>query len=93
VDEEARTYTVTESEEGEYEKHVVTYDKIVESFWKIANPGSQIKGVSQMVKGYAFNAVMDGIRDGNGDIDAGHVDADLADEIIQVAIHGEVIYG
>ena len=93
VDEHARTYTITESEEGDYDKHVVTYDQLVEAFWKIANPGRSIKGLGKMTRGYALDAVMDGIQNGKGDIDAGHVDSDLADHIVQVAIFDEVIYG
>ena len=92
-DDEARTYEVTENYEGDYEKHTVTYDQIVEAFWKIANPGDQTKGVGSMVKGYAVSAVIDGNDEGKGDIDAGHVDSDLADSIIQVAIFNEVIFG
>jgi hypothetical protein len=64
----------------------------VEAFWKIANPGDQSKGVGSMVKGYAVKAVIDGNEEGDGDIDAGHVDADLADSIIQLAIFNEVIF-
>lgn len=92
-DDEARTYTITESGEGDYAKHVVTYDKIIESFWKVANPGSKVKGLGSMVRGYALEAVVDGTEQGKGDIDAGHVDADLADSIIQIAIFDEVIFG
>jgi hypothetical protein len=94
-DNEARTYTVTENEEGEYEKHVITYDKIIEAFWKAANPGAEIEGWSKgtSTRKYALDAVIDGIREGNGDIEAGHIDADLADNIIQLAAFGEVQYG
>lgn len=88
---EAREYRVIESEEGEYEEHVVSFDKIEEAFWKIANPGSGVGSI--MVKQYAFNAIKDGLQNGEGDIDAGHVDADLADAIIQIAIFGEITFG
>lgn len=93
ADNDARTYTVTESAEGDYDKHVVTYDKIVESFWKIANPGAEVKGLNLLTRDYALRAVVDGLIEGDGDIDAGHVDSDLADQIIQLAIFDEVIFG
>lgn len=91
-DEDARTYTIQESEEGDSEIHVLTYDQIVEAFWKIAS-FTRPKGVGSMVQGYALNAVIDGLRAGDGDVDAGHIDADLADSIIQLACFDKVIYG
>lgn len=94
-DDEARTYTIIENEEGENEVHVIPFDKIKEAFWRVANPGAKIKGLNQnhTVKTYALNAIKDGLEEGNGDIDAGHIDADLADIVIQVAAFGEVVYG
>lgn len=94
-DDEARTYTVTENEEGENEVHVIPYDKIIDAFWQAANPGSVIKGWNPKhpTREYALKAVIDGIHNGNGDIEAGHIDSDLADNIIQLAAFGEVQYG
>jgi hypothetical protein len=94
-DDEARTYTVTENEEGENEKHVIPYDKIIDAFWQAANPGSKIKGWHEKheTREYALRAVIDGILAGKGDIDAGHIDSDLADNIIQLAAFGEVQFG
>lgn len=92
ADDEARTYTITESEESDNKVHVLTYDQIIEAFWRIAS-GSHVKFLGSTVRGYAFNAVIDGIRNGDGDIDAGHVDSELADAIIQVAAFSEIIYG
>lgn len=90
-DEDARTYEVVD-EEG---VHRLTYDRIKEAFWRIANPGAKIKGLHQnhYTRGYALNAIRDGLEAGNGDIEAGHIGADLADIVIQVAIWDEVIYG
>lgn len=95
VDMKAATYTVTENEEGENKVHVIPFKKIEEAFWKAANPSADIKGWHNKheTRRYALDAVIDGLTIGNGDIDAGHVDADLADNIIQLAAFGEVIYG
>jgi len=94
-DDEAKTYTVTENEEGEYAVHVISYDKIIDAFWKAANPGAEIKGWHRghSTRAYALSAVTNGLRNGEGDIEAGDIDSDLADNIIQLAAFGEVIYG
>lgn len=96
VDREARTYTVIPEEHPTDEEQtpiVIPFDKIIGAFWVIASPHIEVKFLSGAARGYALRAVADGMEDGNGDIDAGHVDALLADEIIQVAAFGEVVYG
>jgi len=91
-DDDARTYTITESAEGNSEVHTLTYDKIEETFWKLADSW-QVLSVNNTIRGYFYKAVTDGIEDGKGDIDAGHMDADAADVLMQFACFGELIYG
>lgn len=96
VDQEARTYTIIPDEHPTDEERtpiVVPFDKIIGAFWVIADLNTEVKYLPGYVRGYALKAVADGFEDGQGDIDAGHVDSDLADAIIQVAAFGEVVYG
>lgn len=96
VDYEARTYTVIPEEHPTDEERtpiVIPFDKIIGAFWVIASPHEDVKFLPGYVRGYAMKAVADGFEDGQGDIDAGHVDSDLADAIIQVAAFGEVVFG
>ena len=90
-DKEAQTVTITENDEGEYETHVVTYDKVHETFWKIVSD-PEIK-LNSTVRGYFISSVLDGLADGQGDIDAGHIDGDAADALIQLAIFGKIVFG
>lgn len=91
-DDEARTVTITENEEGENAVHVLTYDKIEATFWKLADSWQDLK-VNSTIRSYFYKAVSDGIEDGKGDIDSGHMDADAADVLIQFACFGELVYG
>lgn len=88
-----RTYKVLDSDDQQ--EYVLSYEKIIESFWDLANFAKQIEGTSQngYVRKYIYSAVVDGIVDGKGDIDAGHIDAAAADMIIQHACFGRIIYG
>lgn len=90
---EARTYTVIDSDDQK--EYVLSYEKIVESFWDLANFAKQIKGASlaSYVRKYIIAAMADGLRNGGSDIEAGHIDAEAADMIIQYACFGEIVYG
>jgi hypothetical protein len=93
VDEAARTYTVMPHEDPNEDKEpgqiVVTFDQIAEAFNKLLNNEPELL-IGSMVHRYFLYAYAD--RDSNG-IDAGHIDAEAADVLVQVALWGEVVYG
>lgn len=91
-DDEARTYTIIEDDDGEPATHVLSYEKIVETFWTIADCWQQLR-INGTIRAYFYNAVSEGLQDGKGDIDAGHIDADAADVLMQFACFGEIVYG
>lgn len=86
---EARTLMVTENAEGEYEQHTVSYDKLHETFWAIVAPDSKFR-LNSTIRGYFTDSVVNGE---DGDIDAGYIDGDAADALVQLAIFGEITYG
>ncbi|WP_159702721.1 hypothetical protein [Arthrobacter sp. 18067] len=94
IDEEARTYTVTPeehpTEDRAPEPIVIPFDSIIGAFWTISDPDAEVKHLSRLTQSYVNQAVVDGE---DGDIDAGHIDAHAADQIIQVAAFGEVVFG
>lgn len=93
IDREAKTYTVWEQDPQDDEgtgKYVIPFAKIHETFWKLASGEIQ---TGSMASEYIKNAVIDGAQEGRGDIDAGHIDGDAADVIIQLAAFGEEVYG
>lgn len=91
-DDDAKTYTIKENEEGEFKVHTLSYVKLEDTFWMIADSW-QTLGLNSTIRSYFFKAVSDGIDDGKGDIDAGHMDADAADVLMQFACFGELVYG
>ncbi|ATE85400.1 hypothetical protein [Streptomyces phage phiScoe23] len=70
------------------EVHYLSKDDIRLAFARLLDPGQEYVG--REVHGYILDAWRD--RDDNG-IDTGHIDADAADVIVQVAALGEVRYG
>lgn len=93
-DDEARTYTIIPDEHPTDEERtpiVVTYDDIVQAFWNLAAFNQELVGPT--VHSYIMRAVLDGMDEGKGDIDAGHIDADAADVIIQIAAFKELVFG
>lgn len=92
VDEEARTYTVLPLEDPvedkEPEQIVVTFGQIADAFDKLLNNDPKLVG--SYVHKYFLYAYAD--RDSHG-IEAGHIDAEAADVLVQVAVFGEVVYG
>lgn len=77
IDDEAKTYTVTEHEAYatvDAQPFVLTHDMLLDALVKRA-----------YVDSYAFNAL--------SEKDGGHIDSRVADEVIQMAAFGEVIYG
>lgn len=91
-DDAARTYTIIEADDDPGTAHVLSYEKIEEVFWKIADYWQEVK-VNTTIRNYFFLAVSEGMVDGKGDIDAGHMDADAADVLMQFACFGEIVYG
>jgi hypothetical protein len=89
VDEEARTYTVWWYDgDDDPASQIVTFDKIAEAFDKLIT--NEPKLVGDWLHKYFLYAYADRDKDG---IDAGHIDADAADVLIQVAMFGEVVFG
>lgn len=90
VDKEARTYTVWWYDGDDYPaSQVVTFDELTEAFNKLLM-NDEPRLVGSYVHKYFLYAYAD--RDVNG-IDAGHIDAEAADVLVQVAMFGEVIFG
>jgi hypothetical protein len=89
VDKEARTYTVHDAEDDE--THVLSFDKLHRVFWNIAS--GEKRQCNSEIQSYFRSAVLDGASEGEGDIDAGHIDSDAADVLIQVAAFGSIVYG
>lgn len=91
-DDETKTYTIVEDDDGEPATHVLSYEKLEATFWLLADPWQQLS-VSNTIRGYFYKAVNDGVGEGKGDIDAGHMDADAADVLMQFACFGKLVYG
>lgn len=89
VNEEVRTYTVwwyDGDDEPAYQ--VVTFDEITEAFNKLLE--NEPKLVGAWLHKYFLYAYADRPEEG---IDTGHIDADAADVLIQVAMFKEVVFG
>jgi hypothetical protein len=91
-DDDARTYTITENEEGENAVHVLSYEKLEATFWMLADSWQPLS-VNSTIRSYFFEAVSDGLAEGKGDIDSGHMDSDAADVLMQFACFGKLVYG
>lgn len=88
----ARTIIVVEYDENTLEEveRRTNFAGIREAFVKLATPGQQYVGST--VHGYFAAAVTD--RDEKtGEIEAGHIDSDAGDCLVQVALFDEVVYG
>lgn len=84
VDEDNRTYTITENDEGDFEEHVVTYDQLAEAISKVASGDGAMAGfcidyIVTTKNGYEYATE--------------YFDSDVADVVVQTAIFGEPIYG
>lgn len=90
VDEQARTYTVWQNADEDLPAaRVISFDEIAEAFNKLLL-NDEPRLVGAYVHKYFLYAYAD--RDASG-IDAGHIDAEAADVLVQVAWFGEVIFG
>ncbi|MBQ0949220.1 hypothetical protein [Streptomyces sp. RK76] len=69
--------------------HYLSKDDIRLAFCKLLDPGQEL--VNDEINGYILDAWRD--RTEKHGIDAGHIDADAADAIIQVACFEELRYG
>ncbi|AWY07637.1 hypothetical protein SEA_YOSIF_73 [Streptomyces phage Yosif] len=87
---EGKEYTIRE--EGDYpedaEVHYLSKADIRKAYRELLSLDQQY--VNKTIHGYIIDSYRD--RDENG-IDCGHIDADAADVIVQVACFGEVRYG
>lgn len=65
-----------------------------ERFTLMVDAGIIVKGIQKILnEGNVNNAIVESIRRGVADDDAGEIDADAADVIVQVGLFGEVVYG
>jgi len=93
IDRKAKTYTIHEQEpqdddgEGVY---TVTFDKLHETYWRIVAGEFSMGG---QVRSYFVKAALDGAANDDDDIDAGHIDSEAADVLVQIAAFGEIVYG
>jgi hypothetical protein len=78
--------TIRDGEEGKV--HHLTAEQVKKAYRKLLKNEPRIVG--PMVHGYIVDSWKDRDEDG---IDCGHIDADAADVIVQVAIFGEIVYG
>ncbi|MGW8630584.1 hypothetical protein [Streptomyces sp. NPDC055793] len=69
--------------------HYLSKDDIRLAFCKLLDPGQEY--VNDEINGYILDAWRD--RTEKDGIDAGHIDADAADAIVQVACFDELRYG
>lgn len=69
--------------------HYLNADDIREAYAKLLDPDQRIVG--RAIHGYIVESWKD--RDEKDGIDAGHIDADAADAITQIACLGELRYG
>lgn len=91
-DDDRRSVRIIENDEGESAVHILTYEKIHDTFWKIVNPTTPLQ-MSRVIHNYFVQSVLDGATEGKGDIDAGHIDGDAADVLVQIAVFGKIVYG
>lgn len=79
-------WTVVEQETNS--RYILTRDQIREAFAKLANPRQQY------CARYIHYYFVDAVRGGNSDgIDAGCIDAEAADVLVQIACFDEIVYG
>jgi len=81
VDSEAHTYTVTDGETGEIK--TLTADQLLSAMLRLAY--DENANVTDSIAKYAREALTTG--------DYGDVDGEVADMVVQIAMHGEVVYG
>jgi hypothetical protein len=93
VDSEARTYTVTTDPDliDDEEPVTVTYDHLLDVAVRIA--GGQYR-VSEGMREY-FAEWHDALKadDEESQWAGGFIDSDAGDVLVQIAIHGEIVYG
>jgi hypothetical protein len=86
---EDKAWTIVEVDDFERTAHYLDAAQIRQSFEKLLDFNQEL--VNQQIHGYLLSAWMD--RTDKDGIDTGHIDADAADVIVQVACFGEVVYG
>jgi hypothetical protein len=89
VDKEARTYAVWYYDGDEDPAYAVaTFDELAEAYNKLLE--NEPKLVGDWLHKYFLYSYADRTDEA---IDCGHIDADAADVMVQVALFGKVIYG
>lgn len=93
VDSEARTYTVTTDPDliDDEEPVTVGYDQLLEVAFRIA--GGQYE-VNDGIREYFYDwheALL--ADDDESQYAGGYIDSDAGDVLVQIAIHGEIVYG
>jgi hypothetical protein len=93
IDSEARTYTVETDPDltDDEAPATLTYDKLLETAFRIA--GRQYE-VNDGIREY-FTEWLEALEADDEDSQwaGGFIDADAGDVLIQIAIHGEIVYG
>lgn len=77
-----RALTIVDAEGEETWEHTIDYDGVRRGIAAVMAPGFK---VSPSIRGY--------IATGVAENDAGNIDADCADVIVQAACFGEIVYG
>jgi hypothetical protein len=93
VDSDAKTYTVYEQEAQDDDNkgvYTIPFDKLHETYWRIV---AGEYSMAYRVRKYFLDAALDGAANEEEDIDAGHIDSEAADVLIQIAAFGEIVYG
>jgi hypothetical protein len=78
------SFKVRDAEDSTDPWHDITPEKIEEAIAKIGDPSCDVKAAADY---------RDQITAAYADLDAGNIDGELADIIVQVAAYGEVIFG
>jgi hypothetical protein len=87
VDEEGKKVKVTEHDES---VHEFDFDRVRWAFGQLAQPRQQ--HVNKQLWGYFMAAVAE-CDEKTREIDAGYIDSDAGDCLVQLAALGEIVYG
>ncbi len=87
---EDKTWTIVDAEGAEDERQAfyLNADDIREAYSRLLDIEQPY--VNRTIHGYIIDSYRDRDLDG---IDCGHIDADAADVIVQLACFGEIVYG
>jgi hypothetical protein len=93
VDSEARTYTVTTDPDliDDEEPVTLTYDHLLEVAFRIAEGAYQMNNSIRESFGQWHDDIV--ADDDESQWAGGSIDSDAGDVLVQIAIHGEIVYG